>query len=144
TLGGFILFLTGFFGGATSSVVPPLALIFSPADFEKWLAFTVNFFVTSPVPRTRTPSAGPLARPIFSRASASTVSPSLKALSMSPTLTTWYFLSQVSWEKPRLGMRRKRGICPPSKVKAGFLAPALAYWPLLPRDDVLPCPEPGP
>src|SRR6516165_9422609 len=32
---GFILFFTGFFGGATSSATPPLALILSSADFEK-------------------------------------------------------------------------------------------------------------
>jgi hypothetical protein len=53
-LGGFILFRTGFFGGGTNSVAPPLALIFSSADFEKWWAFTVSFLVRSPVPRTRT------------------------------------------------------------------------------------------
>src|SRR6516165_7403435 len=104
----------------------------------------VNFFDSSPLPKMRTPSAGPLARPFFLSASASTVSPSLKALSRSPTLTTWYFLSHVSWENPRFGIRRKRGICPPSKVQLGHLAPAWLYWPLLPREAVLPCPLPGP
>src|SRR5262249_22082711 len=47
----FILFLLGFFGGRTRSVVPPAAVIFSRADFEKWCAFTVSFFFSSPVPR---------------------------------------------------------------------------------------------
>src|SRR6476619_3567310 len=32
---GFILFLTGFFGPGITSVVPPFAVIFSLADFEK-------------------------------------------------------------------------------------------------------------
>jgi len=32
---GFILFLTGFLGGAMTSVLPPLATIFSAADLEK-------------------------------------------------------------------------------------------------------------
>ena len=60
---GFILLRTGFFGGGITSAVPPLASIFSSADLEKWCALTVSFLVSSPLPRTRTPSAGPLARP---------------------------------------------------------------------------------
>ena len=60
---GFILLRTGFFGGGITSAVPPLAVIFSAADFEKWCALTVSFLVSSPLPRMRTPSAGPLARP---------------------------------------------------------------------------------
>ncbi len=75
-------------GGGITSVVPPLAAIFSAADFEKWWALTVSFLVTSPLPRMRTPSAGPLARPTLRSVSASTVAPSSNALSRSPTLTT--------------------------------------------------------
>src|SRR5262245_47976053 len=44
---GFILFLTGFLGPGITSVVPPLAVIFSAADFEKCDAFTVSFLVSS-------------------------------------------------------------------------------------------------
>ena len=65
---GFILLRTGFFGGGITSAVPPLASIFSAADLEKWSARTVSFLVSSPLPRMRTPSAGPLARPALRRA----------------------------------------------------------------------------
>src|SRR3954449_4887991 len=41
-------------------------------------------------------------------------------------------------------MRRNSGIWPPSKTSVGFLAPALAHWPLWPRVEVLPMPLPGP
>src|SRR5262249_60838863 len=84
---GRILFRTGFFGGGITSVVPPLAVIFSAADFEKWCALTSSFLVSSPLPRMRIPSAGPFASPVRRRASRSTTSPSLKAASRSPTLT---------------------------------------------------------
>src|SRR5262249_42443096 len=76
---GFILLRLGFAGGGITSAVPPLALIFSAADFEKWCALITSFLVSSPSPRMRTPSAGPRASPALSSASASTVSPSLKA-----------------------------------------------------------------
>ena len=56
------------------------------------------------------------------------------AASRSPTLTTWIVASQVAWLKPRLGMRRNSCIWPPSNRTVGFLAPALAHWPLAPRD----------
>src|SRR5262245_9635884 len=65
---GFILLRTGFLGGGITSAVPPLALIFSAADLEKWEALTVSFLVNSPLPRIRTPSAGPLASPALARA----------------------------------------------------------------------------
>src|SRR5262249_34511453 len=71
--GGFILLRTGFLGGGITSMVPPLALIFSAADLEKWCALTFSCFASSPSPRIRTPSAGPLARPALSRAWGSTV-----------------------------------------------------------------------
>ena len=102
-----------------------------------------SFFVNSPPSLNLYPSAGPLASPVRFKVAASTVSPSLKALQIAD-VDDVKFRSQVSWLKPRLGMRRNSGIWPPSKVMAGFLAPALAYWPLLPRDAVLPWPLPGP
>ena len=45
--------------------------------------------------------------------------------------------------KPRLGMRRARGIWPPSKPTR-TLPPERAFWPLWPRPPVLPLPEPAP
>src|SRR4051812_29242697 len=84
----FILFRLGFLGGGINSAVPPLAAIFSRADAEKWWALTTSFLVTSPLPRIRTPSAGPFANPLAFMAAASMVSPSPKAWSRSPTLTT--------------------------------------------------------
>src|SRR5262249_39804108 len=69
---GFILLRLGFFGGGMISVAPPAAVILVAADFEKWCALTVSFFFTSPFPRIRTPSVGPLARPTFFNASGST------------------------------------------------------------------------
>src|SRR5207302_10420464 len=65
---GFILFLLGFLGGGITSTEPPLAFIFSVADLETWCARTTSRLVTSPIPRTRTPSAGPFARPALRRA----------------------------------------------------------------------------
>src|SRR3954467_12128415 len=41
---------------------------------------------------------------------------------------------------PRLGIRRERGIWPPSKPTRGLPPPVRAVWPLPPRVDVLPCP----
>src|SRR5271165_2154844 len=51
---GFILLRTGFLAGGMTSAVPPLAAIFSAADFEKWCARTVRRLLRSPVPSTRT------------------------------------------------------------------------------------------
>src|SRR3954462_12537654 len=44
--------------------------------------------------------------------------------------------------KPRLGRRRCSGICPPSKPL--MRTPERAVWPLPPRPEVLPLPEPMP
>src|SRR5205085_9299543 len=45
---GFILFRLGFFGGGITSAVPPRAVIFSAADFEKWCARTTSRLLNSP------------------------------------------------------------------------------------------------
>jgi len=45
--------------------------------------------------------------------------------------------------KPRLGMRRWSGIWPPSKPRI-IREPLRERWPLCPRVDVLPMPEPIP
>src|SRR5260370_24838638 len=44
---------------------------------------------------------------------------------------------------PRLGTRRWRGICPPSKPRI-IREPDLDRWPLCPRVEVLPMPLPMP
>ena len=62
---GFILLRTGFFGGGITSAVPPLAVIFSAADFEKWCALIVSFLVTSPVAEDAYPVGRPLGQPNF-------------------------------------------------------------------------------
>src|SRR5260370_27349004 len=65
---GFILFFLGFFGPGISSVVPPWAAILAAADLEKPCALTTRRLLNSPMPRMRTPSAGPLASPAFFKA----------------------------------------------------------------------------
>src|SRR5438034_332551 len=45
--------------------------------------------------------------------------------------------------KPRLGMRRISGICPPSNPRR-VEPPVRALWPFWPRPLVFPIPEPGP
>src|SRR5262245_58628319 len=78
---GFILFRFGFLRGGRTSVLPPLAAIFSAADLEKWCAFTVRRLVKSPSPRTRKHSLAPLTTPRSLSVAASTVAPSSKQFS---------------------------------------------------------------
>jgi len=58
------------------------------------------------------------------------------------TFTTWAGCLN-GFVKPRFGMRRMSGICPPSNP-GRTLPPWRAVWPLPPRPAVLPIPEPGP
>jgi small subunit ribosomal protein S5 len=103
--------------------------------------FTVRALVSSPLPRTLTPSRVFLTRPFAFRASVSTTSPALKAASRSATLTMAYWVAKMLL-KPTLGRRRARGIWPPSKPAC--FTPERAFWPLLPKPAVLPLPEPMP
>src|SRR3984957_10810251 len=60
---------------------------------------------------------------------------------MRPRLTSLYW-SRAGGLNPRLGCRRWRGICPPSKPL--MRTPERAVWPLPPRPACLPLPEPMP
>src|SRR5277367_3667734 len=60
---------------------------------------------------------------------------------MRPRLTSLYLIC-TGGVKPRFGRRRCRGIWPPSKPL--MRTPERAVWPLPPRPDCLPLPEPMP
>src|SRR5947208_10662076 len=60
----------------------------------------------------------------------------------SPTFTTEYSVRKML-VKPRLGRRRCKGICPPSKPRI-MRDPERERCPLCPRVEVLPMPEPIP
>src|SRR5271155_6084437 len=61
---------------------------------------------------------------------------------MRPRLMTEYSVRKML-VKPRLGRRRWRGICPPSKPRIMW-EPERERCPLWPRVEVLPMPEPIP
>ncbi len=50
-----------------TSTEPPLAVIASSADLENLAAFTVNFFVNSPLPRILTPDFFSFYNPCFDK-----------------------------------------------------------------------------
>src|SRR4051794_13503522 len=60
----------------------------------------------------------------------------------SPTFTTEYSVRKIL-VKPRLGRRRCKGICPPSKPRI-MREPERERCPLCPRPEVLPIPLPIP
>src|SRR5664279_873081 len=120
--------------------VPPACWIFSSAELEKWWASTVILRVNTPVPRIFRPSWTLWITPAAIRLSTVNVSPS--SFSNLPRLTMANcFLKMLV--NPRLGSRRCNGIWPPSNPRF-WLKPVPARWPLEPRVEVLPCPEPMP
>src|ERR1019366_3663347 len=124
----------------STCAVPPDAWIFSSADLENWWASTVILRVNTPVPRIFRPSWTLWITPEASRLSTLNVSPS--SFSNWPRLTMANcFLKMLV--NPRFGSRRCNGIWPPSKPRF-WLNPVPARWPLEPRVEVLPCPEPMP
>src|SRR4051812_21074315 len=88
------------------------------------------------------PWTGPLAKPALRSISKSTREPSEKAFKET-RLTAAYTVVCRALLKPRLGMRRISGICPPSKPMRMEL-PERAVWPLPPRPLVLPWPLDSP
>src|SRR5262245_46806552 len=102
--------------------------------------------LSSPSPRSRTPSLARRRMPALTRASASIAAlasslPASIAACRRPRLISLNCLRN-GLLKPRLGRRRCSGIWPPSKP---FTAtPARAFWPLTPRPAVLPLPDPMP
>src|SRR3954469_19290824 len=122
-----------------TSNFPPALVIFSSADLENLCACTVRADFNSPSPRTLIRSFL-LHSPAFTRTSKLMVfSPSP---ARSPTFTTEYSVRKML-VKPRLGRRRCKGICPPSKPRI-MREPERERCPLCPRPDVLPIPLPIP
>ena len=111
------------------------------ADAENAEAITVSLRSSSPLPRILMPSRVFLMMPASAMAWASTTAPSSKRLSTS-TLIETYSLAKMLL-KPRFGIRRAKGIWPPSKP-IRTLPPERAFWPLWPRPAVLPLPVPAP
>src|SRR5690349_10901206 len=123
----------------STSVLPPALVIFSCADLENLCACTVIAVVNSPSPRILTRRLA-LASPAFCNTSGLIVfSPSPASLSRFTTLNS----SRKMLVKPRFGKRRCNGIWPPSKPRSRR-EPLRERWPLCPRVEVLPMPDPIP
>src|SRR5438105_2048237 len=81
-------------------------------------------------------------RPFSRSCSGPTLDP-LSNFSRSLTLIVENVFFKTAFVKPRFGMRRCNGICPPSKPRF-WLLPERDHMPSCPRPAVFPCPEPGP
>src|SRR5216684_5074490 len=126
-----------------TSTLPPALVIFSVADLENLCARTVIAMVSSPSPRIFT---GCFA--LITPALRSTSGVMGAACNSSPSATSRSRLTMLNSLRkmlvnPRFGMRRCSGICPPSKPRI-MREPVRERWPLCPRVDVLPMPEPMP
>src|SRR5215469_11329156 len=134
-------FGSGFGAGAPPihSALPPAFSIFSCADLENLCACTESAELNSPSPSTLTRSFFPASPFWTSNSRVILDSPSSASRS---TLITVYSVRKML-VKPRLGRRRCRGIWPPSKPRIR-LEPEREPWPLWPRVDVLPMPDPIP
>src|SRR5271165_743306 len=124
---------------AKTSNLPPALVIFSCADFENLWACTVSAIVSSPSPRIFTGCFVLMTPALRSTSGVMVVSPS----SASRSRLTMLNSLRKMLVNPRLGMRRCSGIWPPSKPRI-MRDPLRERWPLCPRVDVLPIPEPMP
>src|SRR5271157_5623803 len=124
----------------TTSTLPPAFSIFSWADLENLWARTVMALENSPWPSTFTGDFLELTTPAL-RSSSGVISLSPR-LASRPRFTTSYSVLKML-VKPRLGRRRCSGIWPPSKPRM-MREPLRDLWPLWPRVEVLPMPEPIP
>ena len=122
-----------------TSNLPPALVIFSWADLENLWACTVMAPVSSPSPRILTGCLVVITPALRSTSGVIVVSPSAASFSR---FTMLYSLRKML-VNPRLGMRRCRGIWPPSKPRI-MREPLRERWPLCPRVEVLPMPEPMP
>src|SRR5256885_11730018 len=122
-------------------MVPPACSIFLRAEADTATLFTTNFRPTSPMPSSLTGWSGRRTSPAPNSVSGVTSTPSASRARYRTFTTCAGCLN--GFVKPRLGMRRMSGICPPSNP-GRTLPPWRAVWPLPPRPAVLPIPEPGP
>src|SRR5918911_36366 len=125
---------------------PPARSVASRADLDAPATSRVRRALSSPLPRTLTPSRAFDSTPAAT--SASTVMGAL-ASSLPASTASWMRPRLTSLRsrafggvKPRFGRRRCSGIWPPSKPLMD--TPVRAFWPLTPRPAVLPLPEPMP
>src|SRR5579863_5576012 len=126
-----------------TSTLPPALVIFSCADLENLCACTVMAIVNSPSPRIFTGSLAlitPALRNTSGVIGAACNSPPSAANRSRLTMLNSLRKMLV---KPRFGMRRCSGIWPPSKPRIKRI-PVRERWPLCPRVEVLPIPEPMP
>src|SRR5271166_4549018 len=124
----------------TTSTLPPAFSIFSWADLENLWARTVMALDNSPWPSTFTSDFLELTTPAL-RSNSGVISLSPRLPSRSRFTTSYSVLKMLV--KPRLGKRRCNGIWPPSKPRM-MREPLRDRWPLWPRVEVLPMPEPIP
>src|SRR2546426_1051466 len=133
----------GIWGAVTGqlAIVPPACSIFTRAEADTVTPLTVNWRPTSPMPSSLIGRSGRRTSPAPNSVSGVTSTPSA-SLPKWRTFTTWAGCLK-GFVKPRFGMRRMSGICPPSNPGRVW-PPGRAVCPLPPRPAVLPIPEPGP
>src|SRR5881628_1080887 len=133
----------GSLGAVTAqlAMVPPACSIFERAEADTVTPFTLNLRCTSPMPSSLMGRSGRRTSPAPNSVSGVTSAPSA-SWPRCLTLTTCAGCLN-GFVKPRFGMRRMSGICPPSKPGRVW-PPERAVWPFPPRPAVLPIPEPGP
>src|SRR2546425_802157 len=133
----------GIWGAVTGqlAIVPPACSIFTRAEADTVTPLTVNWRPTSPMPSSLSGRSGRRTSPAPNSVSGVTSTPSA-SLPKWRTFTPWAGCLK-GFVKPRFGMRRMSGICPPSNPGRVW-PPERAVCPLPPRPAVLPIPEPGP
>src|SRR6266567_2943780 len=122
-----------------TSNLPPALVIFSCADFENLCACTVIADVSSPSPRILTGRLVLMTPALRSTSGLMVLSPSAASFSR---FTMLYSVRKML-VNPRFGNRRCSGIWPPSKPRI-MREPLRERWPLCPRVEVLPMPDPIP
>src|SRR4051795_886386 len=122
-----------------TSNLPPDFVIFSWADFENLCAWTVMADLSSPSPRILSLRLVLITPALRSTSGLIVLSPRSASFSR----FTMLYSSRKMLVNPRFGTRRCNGICPPSKPRI-MREPLRERWPLCPRVEVLPMPEPIP
>ena len=125
---------------------PPAFSTAATAVFDAPATSMVSLALISPLANSLTPSKDLLIKPAVRKAVSSTgflasSLPASMAFCRRPRLTSAYVLRNRLWN-PRLGRRLYSGIWPPSNPASE--TPLRDFWPLWPRPDVPPLPEPAP